>query len=96
MRTSSLPLEDVFVETAINGLSFTKPQLISPQLYEIQILGTSDSAALIGQPVTLTLAASEQFLEVQIAGLARASADSGAISAPILFILLAAFAGVLS
>lgn len=93
MEASSLKLEDVFVETAINGLSFTKPQLIAPQLYEIQILGTSDSAALIGQPVTLTLAAPEQFREVQIAGLTRASADGGTIAAPILFILLAAFAG---
>ena len=93
MGASSLKLEDVFVETAINGLGFTKPQLVAPQLYEIQILGTSDSAALIGQPVTLTLAAPEQFREVQIAGLTLASADGGAIAAPILFILLAAFAG---
>ena len=93
MGMSSLPLEDVFVEAAINGLSFTKPRLIAPQIYEIQILGTSDSAALIGQPVTLTLAAPEQFLEVRIAGLTLASADSSAISASILFILLAAFAG---
>ena len=93
MGVSSLPLEDVFVEAAINGLSFTKPRLIAPQIYEIQILGTSDSAALIGQPVTLTLAAPEQFLEVRIAGLTLASADSGALSASILFILLAAFAG---
>ena len=93
MGVSSLPLEDVFVEAAINGLSFTKPRLIAPQIYEIQILGTSDSAALIGQPVTLTLTAPEQFLEVRIAGLTLASADSSAISASILFILLAAFAG---
>ena len=93
MGVSSLPLEDVFVEAAINGLSFTKPRLISPQIYEIQILGTSDSAALIGQPVTLTLAAPEQFMEVRIAGLTLASADSSAVSASILFILLAAFAG---
>jgi suppressor for copper-sensitivity B len=93
MGVSSLPLEDVFVEAAINGLSFTKPRLIAPQIYEIQVLGTSDSAALIGQPVTLTLVAPEQFLEVRIAGLTLASADSSAISASILFILLAAFAG---
>ena len=94
MKASSLPLDDVFVETAINGLSFTKPQLVAPQIYEIQVLGSSDSAVLAGQPVTLTLAAASQFLETKIASLAFAPADRGAdLPASIFVILLAAFAG---
>ncbi len=94
MKSGTPPVIDVFIETPVQGLGFAQPVAQSPQLYAIAITGPGDVSALAGQQAVLTIKTDSQFREIASIIPRLSSAPSGSwISASLLFILLAAFAG---
>ena len=94
MGAGTPPVIDVFIETPVQGLGFAQPVAQSPQLYAIAITGPGDVSALAGQQAVLTIKTDSQFREIASIIPRLSSAPSGSwISASLLFILLAAFAG---
>lgn len=94
MKSGTPPVIDVFIETSVQGLGFAQPVAQSPQLYAIAITGPGDVSALAGQQAVLTIKTDSQFREIGSNIPRLSSAPSGSwISASLLFILLAAFAG---
>ncbi|MGB1400072.1 MAG: protein-disulfide reductase DsbD family protein, partial [Candidatus Puniceispirillaceae bacterium] len=94
MKSGTPPVIDVFIETPVQGLGFAQPVAQSPQLYAIAITGPGDISALAGQQAVLTIKTDSQFREIASIIPRLSSAPSGSwISASLLFILLAAFAG---
>ncbi len=94
MGLGTPPVIDVFIETPVRGLGFAQPVAQSPQLYAIAITGPGDVSALAGQQAVLTIKTDSQFREIASIIPRLSSAPSGSwISASLLFILLAAFAG---
>ena len=94
MGAGTPPVIDVFIETPVQGLGFAQPVAQSPQLYAIAITGPGDISALAGQQAVLTIKTDSQFREIASIIPRLSSAPSGSwISASLLFILLAAFAG---
>ncbi len=93
LAASAPPLRDVFIEAPVNGLSFAAPQEIASNQYQIAVSGTGDSAALLGQPLSLTLKTATQFWQTDITALALAKTNVTFAATSILVILLAAFAG---
>jgi suppressor for copper-sensitivity B len=94
MGLGTPPVIDVFIETPVQGLGFAQPVAQSPQLYAIAITGSGDVSTLAGQQAVLTIKTDSQFREIASIIPRLSSAPSGSwISASLLFILLAAFAG---
>ena len=94
MKSGTPPVIDVFIETPVQGLGFAQPVAQSPQLYAIAITGPGNISALAGQQAVLTIKTDSQFREMGSIISRLSSAPSGSwISASLLFILLAAFAG---
>ena len=94
MKSGTPPVIDVFIETPVQGLGFAQPVAQSPQLYAIAITGPGDVSALAGQQAVLTIKTDSQFREIASIIPRLSSAPSGSwISASLLFILLASFAG---
>ncbi|MGB1552632.1 MAG: protein-disulfide reductase DsbD family protein [Candidatus Puniceispirillaceae bacterium] len=94
MKSGTPPVIDVFIETPVQGLGFAQPVAQSPQLYAIAITGPGNISALAGQQAVLTIKTDSQFREIVSIIPRLSSAPSGSwISASLLFILLAAFAG---
>ena len=94
MKSGTPPVIDVFIETPVQGLGFAQPVAQRPQLYAIAITGPGNISALAGQQAVLTIKTDSQFREIGSIIPRLSSAPSGNwISASLLFILLAAFAG---
>ena len=94
MKSGTPPVIDVFIETPVQGLGFAQPVAQSSQLYAIAITGPGNISALAGQQAVLTIKTDSQFREIGSIIPRLSSASSGSwISASLLFILLAAFAG---
>ena len=56
-------VDDIFVETQVNGLSFARPERLGDGLYQIKLSGAVDGLDLTGQPIRLTVRTDSQFSE---------------------------------
>ena len=63
---SDLGIDDIFVETEVNGLSFARPEPVGDGIYQIGISGAVDNLDLVGQTVRLTVRKGSQFSEQAI------------------------------
>ena len=61
-----LGIDDIFVETEVNGLSFARPEPVGDGIYQIGISGAVDNLDLVGQTVRLTVRKGSQFSEQAI------------------------------
>lgn len=81
-------LDDVFIEVAQSGLSFSAPENLADNRYKIEILGDG-ADQLVGNAATLTMVGDTHFAE--IAAIFQL-ADAEASSASNLFLVILAFA----
>ena len=87
-------LDDLFVETEVNGLSFARPEPLGDSVYQITISGAVDGFDLTGQTVRLTLRKDSQFSE-QILKVSSATAQVSERPDLILMILFALLGGLI-
>jgi len=89
-------IDDIFVETNLNGLSFARPAALGEGIYQISLSGAVDNLDLAGQIIRLTLRKDSQFSEQEIT-VSSASVSAQASDRPelVMMILFAILGGLI-
>ena len=90
---TNIDIDDIFVETAQNGLSFARPARIKDGHYKIAVSGAVEGADLDQQTLRLTIQANELFAE-QMTSVGLSSPLETARPALVLMLLIALAGGL--